>query len=352
MSKQPCTVTTAEAFVAALRPSIRTRKSTIPILEYALLSGDTITSTDLDRHVITKLACSETSEEPTLFPIIRAMQVLAGEAGELTITTKDKKVTFAVNGCRYTFDVLNPANFPTIPTIPAPTLTLQAADLKTLINRTLFAVSSEKSRYTLNGALFDLKDGKLKMVATDGHRLAMATLPTAPEGSLRMLITRGSLGWLRAHCVDQVGISTGELWQFFVSGPNTLASRALTGQFPDYEAVIPLKDCTRKAVFTASPARRLRSVAFCADPRTGSCTWKFSKDGSSVSAKSMECGEASAPIVCEFEGDPIRIAWNADYVRKSLRIAGDQFTIEMKDETSASTFLTDNFLYLAMPMRI
>jgi DNA polymerase III subunit beta len=257
-------------------------------------------------------------------------------------------------------------NFPAIPAFPHPIATIPAKILSSLIARTAFAISNEESRYTLNGALLLLKPEAVTMVATDGHRLAVAEIDHKFEGltrEVRPLVPKKALTEVQRLASEagedaEIEFALDESHLFFRAGERLLISRMLTGQFPNYEAVLP-RDNNRKVVIERGEmSDAVKRVAQLADTRSHAVKLSVSTEGIEISASSPEYGEAKETIEKEYKGEPLAIGFNAQYMIDFLAAAPEgPISLELKDEQSAGQMrpLADEayrYRYVIMPMRI
>ena len=360
----PSITTTVEAFLGALKASYPPeRKSTIPVLSYARLTDNAITTTDLDSTTVTKFDAK--GKIDCLIPYRLALDVLKGESGALTVTPlEDHWVLLKVGELEFKLQGMSAANFPAIPTPATTSLTLTGEVFTRMLTRTIFAISAEESRYTLNGALL-LADstGAVTMVATDGHRLALVN--EQGEGSLdKILIPRKALDYLKTRIGEtvEIGAVTTEGTNgmtTFRTGNTILVSRNLNGQFPNYEAVMPRDQ--KVTVQILDPVKfedNLKRVAKCADERSGAIRLAFTDRGGVVSASSSERGEAQAPIACTVDGVTsvgITMGFNAGFILDLLKVTKKEpLTLSLRDNQSAGMFTVGegNYRYVIMPMRL
>jgi DNA polymerase-3 subunit beta len=257
-------------------------------------------------------------------------------------------------------------NFPALPNFPHALVRIPAKLLADVIGKTSFAISLEESRYTLNGALLVLKPGSLGMVATDGHRLAMIEVDHKFEGmpaETRVLVPKKAMTEVQRLAAesgdeDAVEFAQDESHLFFKFGGRLLTSRKLTGQFPNYEAVLP-RDANKTVTLERAELQdALRRVSQLADQRSHAVKFMLAKEGLEISASSPEYGEAKEAIEKEFNGEPISIGFNAQYLLDFLAAAADgPISFELKDEQSAGQLrpVSDDsvrYRYVVMPMRI
>jgi DNA polymerase-3 subunit beta len=261
------------------------------------------------------------------------------------------------------------ANYPQVPEFPTVAVTsISSVALKTLINRTIFAISNEESRYTLNGALLVIKAESLAMVATDGHRLAFVEKPNEVlegiSGEKRLLIPRKALQELQqllsVSDVEKVEFADDEHTLFFRIGHQTLSTRKLTGQFPNFEAVMP-RDNTKFAVVRSSElSAAIQRVAQFADERSGAIRLRLESNELKISSNSAESGESEDTIDTPYSSDPIAVGFNSSYILDFLKAVGNEgeVRLEFKDSQSAGQMRPEDpdaeymYRYVLMPMRI
>src|SRR5215469_1287471 len=257
-------------------------------------------------------------------------------------------------------------NFPALPAMPHTLVKIPAAVLESLIAKTKFAISMEESRYTLNGGLLIIKPDTLAMVATDGHRLALAETDqklAGLNGEVRVLIPKKAMDEVEklsaaAGSGAHVEFAKDESHLFFQVDHRLLISRILTGQFPNYEAVLPRDNSKTVALGRAELSDAVRRVSQLADQRSHAVKLSISKEGVEISASSPEYGEAKETIEKDYNGEPIAIGFNSGYMLDFLGAAADgPISIELKDEQSAGQMrpLADEsyrYRYVIMPMRI
>jgi DNA polymerase-3 subunit beta len=348
------------------------RKTTIPILSNLLFEakGDrlNITATDLELSICTGFTAKIKKEGGGTIPAKKLL--------ELVRLLPDEEIRFKVlenhwvqiqSGKRnYKLVGMSKDNFPTIPEPPHTLAKIPAAMLSGLIARTAFAISTEESRYTLNGGLLVLKPEMAGMVATDGHRLALAETDHKFSGlnaEARVLVPKKALTEIQRLAAEagedeMIEFARDDSYLFFQVGARRLVSRILTGQFPNYEAVLP-RENTKYVVLERNELNdAIRRVSQLADQRSRAVKIAISSDGVEISAQSPEYGEATESLDKEYKGDPITIGFNAQYVLDFLAAAADgPIRLELKDEQSAGELrpMGDEayrYRYVIMPMRI
>ena len=348
------------------------RKTTIPILSNLLVeaSGNrlTITATDLELSIRTSCEAKVKKEGAGTIPAKKLLELVRLlPEGEIRFKLQENHwVHITSDRKNYKLVGMSKDNFPALPTFPHALVKIPAKLLADSIAKTTFAISLEESRYTLNGALLVLKPGSLTMVATDGHRLAMVETDHKFEGfsaETRVLVPKKAMTEIQRLAGNSedgamLEFAQDESHLFFQFGGRLLTSRKLTGQFPNYEAVLP-RDASKTVVIERGELQdALRRVSQLADQRSRAVKFMFSKEGVEISASSPEYGEAKEVIEKEFKGDTIAIGFNAQYVLDFLAADADgPISFELKDEQSAGQLRpladeTTRYRYVVMPMRI
>jgi DNA polymerase III subunit beta len=348
------------------------RKTTIPILSNLLVEARdgrvTITATDLELSVRTSCEAKVKKEGAGTIPAKKLLELVRLlPEGEIKFKLLENHwVEIVSDRKKYKLVGMAKENFPALPAMPHVLVKIPAALLEGLISKTKFAISMEESRYTLNGGLLILKPDTLAMVATDGHRLALAETDqklAGLNGEIKVLIPKKAMDEVeKLSSVSgedaKMDFAKDESHLFFQVGHRLLISRILTGQFPNYEAVLP-RDNNKSVVLERVELNdAVRRVSQLADQRSHAVKFAVSTEGIEISASSPEYGEAKENIDKEYKGDPISIGFNSSYVLDFLAAAAEgPISIELKDEQSAGQMrpLADEsyrYRYIIMPMRI
>ncbi len=349
------------------------RKTTIPILSNYLFeaAGDrlSLTATDLDLSLRTSCNAKVTKDGSCTIPARKLHDyVKLLPDAEITIKLLENHWVSIRCGRSNTKMVgMARSNFPSLPVFPtAGVVNIPAQVLRGMIARTSFAIANEESRYTLNGALMVLKPESITMVATDGHRLAHVERGgekfEGVSGELKTLIPKKAMDELRS-LVDSTDVETIEFAKdestlFFRIGPRLLTSRQLTGQFPNYEAVLPKDNSKSIALHGDDLAAAISRVAQFADERSRAVRLKLEKGELKLSASSTETGESEDSIETDYQGEPLTIGFNAQYIIDFLKAAGTKdVRLELKDSQSAGQLRPAEgedykYRYIVMPMRI
>jgi len=348
------------------------RKTTIPILSNLLVEAKgsqlTITATDLELSIRTSCEAKIKKEGAGTIPAKKLLELVRLlPEGEIKVKLLENHwVEVVSDKKKYKLVGMAKENFPALPAMPHALVKIPAPIIENLIGKTKFAISMEESRYTLNGGMLILKPDTLAMVATDGHRLALAETDhklTGLNGEVRVLIPKKAMDEVEklasaAGADAQIEFAKDESHLFFQVGHRLLISRILTGQFPNYEAVLPRDNNKSVVIERAELSDAVRRVSQLADQRSHAVKLAVSKEGIEISASSPEYGEAKETIEKEFKGEPIAIGFNSSYMLDFLGAAADgPISIELKDEQSAGQMrpLADEsyrYRYIIMPMRI
>jgi DNA polymerase-3 subunit beta len=349
------------------------RKTTIPILSNFLFeSADdklTITATDLDLSLRTSCNVKVKKDGSCTIPARKLYDyVKLLPDGDISLKLLDNHWVQIRSGRSNTKMVgMARSNFPSLPAFPtAGVVKIPAQALRTMISKTIFAISNEESRYTLNGALLVLKPESMIMVATDGHRLAhieRAGTQLEVSGEMKTLIPRKAMAeissLLSSSDVEFVEFAKDESTLFFRIGGRLLTSRQLTGQFPNYEAVLPKENTKIIAVPSETLSSAIQRVAQFADERSGAIRIKLEKNELRLSSSSTETGESEDSIEIDYSGDPMTIGFNSQYLLEFLKVSNSGgVRLEFKDAQSAGQMRPDDssdefkYRYVVMPMRI
>jgi DNA polymerase-3 subunit beta len=345
------------------------KKTTIPILSNVLLEahGDRVTLTATDLELGIRCSCPATvkKEGSGTIPAKKLLEyVRLLPDTDLTIKFLENHWASLICGRSKTkIAGMSRDSFPELPATPPAAADLPAKQLATMIQRTMFAISMEESRFTLNGSLLLLKDEKATMVATDGHRLAFVEFPWAGDESFRALIPRKAMGEIvkladEAAADSRVVVSGDDNHLFFQFPHRLLITRRLTGNFPDYERVLPKENKELARLSKAEIRSAIERVAQFADERSRAIRVQFLPGEIRVFSSSVETGESEESVNADYSGPEMEIGFNAQYLLDFFRaISQDHLVFAMKDQKSAGELRPnsegpDQYRYVVMPMRI
>jgi DNA polymerase-3 subunit beta len=361
--------------------SVVERKTTIPILSNFLFEASddklTITATDLDQSLNTSCAAKVKKPGACTIPARKLYDYIKLlPEGDISIKLMDNHWVQIRAGRSNTKMVgMARANFPQVPQFPATGgYKINAATLHSMVAKVIFAISNEESRYTLNGALLVLKAESMAMVATDGHRLAHIEKTGEPiegiSGEKKTLIPRKALHELIGLLANMepnkdkapqfIEFADDDQTLFFKVGGRVLTSRKLTGQFPNYEAVLPRDNNKFVIVRSEDLMASLQRVAQFADERSGAIKIRLEQNELKLSAQSTDAGESEDIIETPYNYDPLVVGFNSSYLIDFLRAIGEagEVRLEFKDAQSAGQMRPEDgnedtrYRYILMPMRI
>jgi DNA polymerase-3 subunit beta len=358
----------------SLSQGVVEKKTTIPILSNVLLeaAGDriTLTATDLELGIRCSCPARVKKEGAGTVPARKLLDyVRLLPEGDVHMKFLENHWAAITSGrSRTRIAGMSRESFPELPQMPEPIAEIPVKMLASMIARTSFAISMEESRFTLNGALLLMRPEGLTMVATDGHRLAYVQAKPAENGNLdkpfRALVPKKAMTEL-TKLADDAGTDGKAIFAgddnhlFFQVGHRLLITRKLTGNFPDYERVLP-KDHQHTATLDRNEIRSaIERVAQFADERSRAIRVQFASGEVRVFSSSVETGESEESVPGEYQGPDLEIGFNAQYLLDFLRaISQDHVAFELKDQKSAGELrpagdsVPDQYRYVVMPMRI
>ena len=345
-------------------------KTTLPVLANLLVEttdrGIRLSGTDLDMAVSTELSADVDAQGAITIPakklaeIVRELPsapVKVGAVGEQRITLECGRSRFRLLG-------LPRDEFPSFPAVRFDeSWRIRSGELQKLIAHTAFAASTEESRPILNGVLWELRSDKMRMVATNGHRLAKMELPLASTGapSGDLIVPPKALEQIRRlfPAEEELEIARGDNHLGFRSPFTAVYTRLIEGPYPNYEQVIP-KDNDRialadkNALFSA-----LKRMSVIASDQTHRIRLSFNAGMLKFSVQTPDLGEAQDELPISYEGDPLDIGFNANYLLEILRfIPTDEVRLTFKAPERAATLEPvgwqepGQFLSLVMPLRL
>jgi DNA polymerase-3 subunit beta len=320
-------------------------------------------ATDLEvgvRRTLTDVEVDEAGE--ILLPAAQASNIVReATAKQIEISTEDGTCVIAYTGARYDIPGDEPADFPEMPVFnDKNAVTVDAAQLKQMIERTKFAVAREQARYALNGILFSLKGNVLRLVATDGRRLALSKgeaknkpkldaepiIPTKAMDLLDRLMTGGD---------EKVRVEIGESQVIAETPAGTVCTRLVEGHFPDYEEVVP-RDCDKTLEIDGGKLlSAIRRAALITNEESRSVQLQLKPDSLLLTTHTLEGRRASVEADgASFEGEPMKIAFNPDFFTEMLRVIGDErVKVSLKDSASAALVeVGKTYMYIVMPVQV
>ena len=357
--------------------SVVERRNTIPILSNVLIEADEggsvkVMATDLDLQVIENMSAASvesggaiTVSAHLLFDIARKLP----EGSQVGLETADNRMAIKAGRSRFSLPTLPRDDFPTIVEGDLPTsFELPAKTLAELIDRTRFAISTEETRYYLNGIFLHVADDDkpvLKAAATDGHRLARFTIdqPAGAEGMPDVIVPRKAVAELRKLLEEsmdgnvQIDLSASKI-RFTMGGEGgvVLTSKLIDGTFPDYSRVIPTGNDKLLKIDPRSFYEGVDRVATIATEKTRAVKMALEADKVVLSVTSPDNGTATEEVAAQYGADGFEIGFNANYLKDILsQIDSDTVELHLADAGAPTLIRKDDkspALYVLMPMRV
>ncbi len=350
------------------------RKNTIPILANVLIEADgdqvKLLATDLEVGLRSRCQASVSKKGSLTLPAKKLYEIIKA-LPETDVRIEEDKSGVKVAADRFDsrMQTLPREDFPTLPDGTGTyTATLPRDVLKHMVAKTQFAITGEDTRYFLNGALFIQRPDSMSLVSTDGHRLALITVPrdkTRNKGKAndeeRVILPRKTLlelGRLLAEGDGDIQYERGENHLFFEVGGRLLISRMIDGQFPAFERVIPKGNDKRVEFDRDRLTSAVKRVALLSNERSRAVKFQIDKGKVEIASSSPEFGEAKEVLMVDYTAAPVTICFNAQYVLDFLAaVESDSVALEFKDEMSQAVMKPIgaegyDYTYVIMPMRV
>jgi DNA polymerase-3 subunit beta len=361
-------------------------KTTIPVLTNILfeLEGQQLrlTGTDLEVSIITFLDVRGEQDGTAAFPAKRLFDIIR-ELPDLPLTLetdKNNRLLLATDKGTYKLAGESSDEYPHIASEPfVSQISYPTARFLRMIDKTIFAVSTDELRTTLMGVLMELRPHELRLVATDGHRLAKITdtsytMPAASDDKPNALFVKPESGVMQAimptkalqlltrnaEQSEQLEVAISENHLTFRLGTTTIYSKLINGQFPNYERVIPMDNELKMGIDRDLLAASVRRAAIFANQISHQIRWSLEPGKLTISAEDVQVGgEARETLATQYEGKAMDIGYNAQYVLELLRhVDSEEVFIKLKDPGSAAIVEPaqqkegESYMMLLMPIRL
>jgi DNA polymerase III subunit beta len=340
-------------------------RTTLPILSNVLLQADAneihLTTTDLDVGVRGSCEAQVDKSGATTLPARRLFNIVRELPSSEIQFDVDGKNTASIRSGQSFFKILGlpEEEFPPLPKFEdAKIVTIRQKDLRDGLRKTAYAISTDETRYVLNGVLFSFKDNKLTLVATDGRRLAMVEIelefPRSHE--VDIIVPTKAVTELQRLLSDdgdvKVSMRSGQI--AFDLSKTLLVSKLIEGNYPNYRQVIPAETKERVKLERETFLNSLRRVSLLASDKSNSIKLNFSKNNIDITANTPEVGEAKESLAVQYKGRDFSIAFNPEFLMAPLRnLSEDEVFLDLIDEMSPGILkIQTPFLYVLMPMRI
>ena len=345
-------------------------RTTLPILSNVLLRAEgerlEFTATDLDVTISSTVAATVTKPGAATVPVKKLFGIVRElSVGEIDLEVDDKNVCSVRSGASfYKIHGLAADEFPPLPKFKDDKkVTLPQDKIKGMMKKTSFAISTDESRYVLNGIFLSLKDHKLTMVATDGRRLALVDeeVDIADNSQGEFIVPAKAVNELNRLLLDkgEVEIRYTENQASFTlkddKGSSILIiTKLIEGNYPNYRQVIPNEVKERISLSREEFVHALRRAEIMTSEKSNSVKLTFGKNNLAITANSPEVGEARESLAINYKGKEMAIAFNPKYMIDPLNaLTDDEVFIELIDELSPGVLkINGPFLYVVMPMRL
>ena len=344
------------------------RRQTLPVLANLLVQvrdGQlSLTGTDLEVEMVARVAVDDAADGETtiparkLFDIIRALP----DGSRVTVSQSAEKVTVQAGRSRFTLASLPANDFPSIDEVEATErVTVPESTLKELIERTSFAMAQQDVRYYLNGLLFDLREGSLRCVATDGHRLALceAEYEGGTQAKRQIIVPRKGVTELQRLLEGgdrEVELEMGRGHLRVKRNDVTFTSKLIDGRFPDYEAVVPIGADQQVTVDREVLRASLQRAAILSNEKYRGVRIEVSPGQLKISAHNPEQEEAQEEIEAETRVDGLAVGFNVNYLLDALTaLKEEQVILAMRDANSSALVReasNERCRHVVMPLRL
>lgn len=355
-----------ERFLEGLQlvQSVVSSRTTLPVLSNVLIRCQdgkiTLSTTDLDTGIRAEVDATVEKPGSITLPARRLFSIIRELPNSEVSLEVDAKLSASIRAGSAFFRIMGlpEEDFPPFPkTDGANLFKLDQKALKDMLKKTAYAMSTDESRYVLNGALLSFRDNKLTVVATDGRRLALAEHETEfPKTSeLEAILPTKAVNELLRILGDEgeVQIAVSDNQFAFTVGSTYLVSKRIEGNYPNYKQVIPAEAKERITLEREILLSAVRRVALLSSEKSNSVKLTFSKNNLEISSTTPDVGEAKESLAINYKGKEFTIAFNPEYMCDPLRnLDADEVFLDLTDELSPGVIrYAKPFLYVIMPMR-
>ncbi len=344
------------------------KRQTLPILANILINADQnklrITATDLEVELKTEATVTKGEEMDFTLPARKLIDICRAlpDNSEISMDIQGEKAVIMAGRSRFTLGILPAKDYPAIE-MEGAIKGIKAPEriLKRLIEKTQFAMAQQDVRYYLNGLLLEMKDGVLRSVATDGHRLAMSEVSEGVAGDedFQIIVPRKAvleLGRMLEDSEREVAIEVGSNNIRIIMGKTIFTSKLIDGKFPDYQKVVPMGTDKQVVVDREGMRQALQRTSILSNEKYRGIRFNFEPDNLELLAHNPEQEEAKEELEIDYAGEKLVIGFNVGYLIEVLSVIDeDNVVLELKDENSSCLIRaqeSDSSRYVVMPMRI
>ena len=340
-------------------------RTTLPILSNVLIRAENgalhFTTNDLDVGMSCSVEAKIEKPGGTTIPARRLAGIVKElPASEVSVEVDGKNVASLSCGPSFFKMMCLPEDeFPALPKLEkAKAFTLQQKVLKDALRKTSYGISTDETRYVLNGILFSFKENKLTLVATDGRRLALVDLEAEfpRSNEVDVVVPAKCITELQRILGDEgdVKLAVGENHVSFEAGGRLLVSKLIEGNYPNYRQVIPAESRERITIERELFLNAVRRVSLLSSEKSNSVKLIFTKNNLEIAANTPDIGEAHESLAISYKGKDFSVAFNPIFLQDPLRaLTEEEIHLEVSDEMSPGVIkIGTPFLYVLMPMRI
>jgi DNA polymerase-3 subunit beta len=344
------------------------RRQTLPVLaNFLLVARDgqlSVTGTDMEVEMIGSVSTDVSQEGEITVPARKLVDIVRAlpDGSNIVFVVKDEKATMSAGRSRFTLSTLPAAEFPATDQVETlEDVSLVESSLKTLLDKTAFAMANQDVRYYLNGLLMDFRGGNLRTVATDGHRLAVCDhdKDVALEQDRQMIVPRkGVMELVRMLSDDEgsVSLALGRNHVRLVKDGTKFTSKLIDGRFPDYEAVIPVGADRQILIDRDTFMRALQRAAILSNEKYRGVRLEAAAGVLKIVAHNPQHEEAIEEIEAEMNFDQLAVGFNVTYLLDALTaIESEQVSLELKDANSSCLISapdSDLNRHVVMPLKL
>ena len=340
-------------------------RSTLPVLSNVLLTASknelSLFTTDLEICITTKITAEVESEGQTTIPAKKFGQIVSTLSGENVTIETDSELITSISSGKALFKImgLNPSEFPKETEFQEnQTLLFNKMDFLKILKKICYSSSKDQTRIILNGILLSMREGNLTAVATDGRRLALVEKVLDNQDSLidcDVILPSKVVNELQ-KLLDEDGdasIKLSDSNATFIIDNTVLTTKLIEGSYPNYRQVIPASFTNSIQLPRENFSEVLNRVSIVVNESGSSVKFSLEQDEAVLEANSAEIGEANESMQVAYQGYPLSISFNPDYLKDPLKVLDcDELTLRFNDEYKPVVMLGDEgFLYVIMPMR-
>lgn len=360
---------TREAFLDPLQAIIGVveRRQTMPILANVLITARKgtvrMTATDLEVEMVATGEIAADGDGEVTLPGRKLLDICKAlnEGAKIVVDITGEKATVRAGRSRFTLATLPATEFPVVEDIHAQqAITLPQGALKRLLEKTQFSMAHQDVRYYLNGLLLEIEKGRLRAVATDGHRLALCdvSLNAAADGSHQVIVPRKGVLELQRllHADEDLTLSLGTNHIRVEVGTIRFTSKLIDGRFPDYQRVIPKQDGKFISADRENLKHSLYRTAILSNEKYRGIRLDLAENALRIQAHNPEQEEAEEELEVSYDGQSMEVGFNVNYLMDALgALDGDTVSVQISDPSSSCLIWdagTEGCQYVVMPMRL